>query len=136
MGAQRKLPKGSSRNPSGRYRVRVFADNLTVSLGTFATLTDARAAQTVANGELARGTFIPPAQRRAQLKAEPEARRAQADVDVRTVRELAEAWLSWQTERGLKLGSVYTYRRHLEADLLPTYGDRPVGEVTALELNE
>lgn len=39
-------------------------------------------------------------------------------------------------ERGLKLGSVYTYRRHLEADLLPTYGERPVGEVTALELNE
>lgn len=131
-----KLPSGISVNPSGRYRVRVFADNLTVSLGTFATLTDARAAQAVANGELARGTFIPPAQRREKIKAEREARRAQADVDARTVRELADAWLTWQTERGLKLGSIYTYRRHLEAHFLPAYGERRVADVTAVELSE
>ena len=133
---QSKLPPGISVNPSGRYRVRVFTENLTVSLGTFATQTDARAAQSVAYAELARGTFIPPAQRREKIKAEQAARQAQADADARTVRELAEAWLTWQESRGLKLGSLYTYRRHLEAHFLPDYGDAPVGSVTAVELSE
>ncbi|MFP3471313.1 hypothetical protein R0J90_14830, partial [Micrococcus sp. SIMBA_144] len=84
----------------------------------------------------ARGTFTPPAQRREKIKAERAARQAQADADARTVRELAEAWLTWQESRGLKLGSLYTYRRHLEAHFLPDYGDAPVGSVTAVELSE
>lgn len=135
MAERRKLPKGVTINPGGMYRARLRVDGVQHSLGTFATIADARAALDIARGEKARDTFVPPAERRAQLKAEREARRAQAAADARTVRELAEAWLSWQESRGLKLGSVYTYRRHLEAHFLPTFGDRPVGEVTALDLN-
>ncbi|MCK6096340.1 tyrosine-type recombinase/integrase [Micrococcus sp. EYE_162] len=135
MADRRKLPQGITRNPGGMYRARLGVDGVQHSLGTFATLGDARAALDIARAERARDTFIPPAERRAQLKAEREARRAQAAADARTVRELAEAWLSWQEARGLKLGSVYTYRRHLEAHFLPTFGERPVGHVTALDLN-
>lgn len=135
MADRRKLPQGITRNPGGMYRARLGVDGVQHSLGTFATLSDARAALDIARAERARGTFEPPAVTRARLKAEREARKAQAAADARTVRELAEAWLTWQESRGLKLGSVYTYRRHLEAHFLPTFGERPVGEVTALDLN-
>lgn len=135
MTERRKLPKGVTINPGGMYRARIRVDGVQHSLGTFATIGDARAALAIAHAEKARDQFVPPAERRAQLKAERAARRAQANADARTVRELAEAWLSWQEARGLKLGSVYTYRRHLEAHFLPTFGDRAVGDVTALDLN-
>jgi len=135
MPKPQRLPRGVDRLPGGGYRARLTVDGYQHTIGSFATLGDARAALDMARGEKARGTFVPPAVTRARLKAEKEARRAQAAADSRTVREMAEAWLSWQTERGLKLGSVYTYRRHLEAHFLPTFGDRPVGEVTALDLN-
>lgn len=135
MSGPRQLPQGITRNPGGMYRARLSVDGVQHSLGTFTTLGDARAALDIARADKARGQFIPPAQRRAQLKAEREARRVQAAADARTVRELAEAWLSWQESRGLKLGSIYTYRRHLEAHFLPTFGERPVGDVTALDVN-
>lgn len=135
MPKPQRLPRGVDRLPGGGYRARLTVDGYQHTIGSFATLGDARAALDIARGEKARGTFVPPAVTRARLKAEKEARRAQAAADSRTVRDMAEAWLSWQTERGLKLGSVYTYRRHLEAHFLPTFGDRPVGEVTALDLN-
>lgn len=136
MTQRRKLPEGVTRNPGGMYRARLSVDGIQHSLGTFATLGDARAALDIARGQKARGTFEPPTVVRARRKAERAARRAQADADARTVRELAEAWLSWQESRGLKLGSVYTYRRHLEAHFLPTFGERSVADVTALDLNE
>lgn len=130
-----KLPPGISVNPSGRYRVRVFHENLMFSLGTYATLTDARAAQAVANSQLALGTFVPPARRRAQRTADAAAKRAQAETGARTVRALAEEWLDWQEQRGLKLGSRYTYRRYLEAHFLDTFGERPVSDVTPEDLH-
>lgn len=136
MNQPKRLPTGVSINPGGKYRARLRRDGILHSLGTFDTLTDARAALDIARGELARGTFVPPAVVRARRKEERAARRAQAAADARTVRDMAEAWLSWQEERGLKVGSVYTYRRHLEAHFLPTFGDRPVGGVTALDLND
>ena len=136
MTQRRKLPEGVTRNPGGMYRARLGVDGIQHSLGTFATLGDARAALDIARGQKARGTFEPPTVVRARRKAEQAARRAQADADARTVRELAEAWLSWHETRGLKLGSVYTYRRHLEAHFLPTFGERSVADVTALDLNE
>lgn len=135
MSERRKLPKGITRNPGGMYRARLSVDGVQHSLGTFATIGDARAALDIARAEKVRDTFVPPPVKRAQLKAEREARRAQAAAEARTVRELADGWLSWQESRGLKLGSIYTYRRHLESRFLPAFGDRPVSEVTALDLN-
>lgn len=130
-----KLPAGITLNPGGKYRARAFHDGNMFSLGTFATLTDARAALAVAQGEIARGTFTPPAARRAQMKADAATRRAQALADARTVRELAAAFLAWKEGQGLAWGSVYTYRRHLEGHFLPAFGEHAVSAVTTAELN-
>lgn len=130
-----KLPAGITLNPGGKYRVRAFHEGNMFSLGTFTTLTDARAALAVAQGEIARGTFIPPAARRDRMKADAATRRAQALADARTVRELAVAFLAWKEGQGLAWGSVYTYRRHLEGHFLPTFAGHAVTAVTAAELN-
>ena len=55
---RRKLPRGISVNPGGRYRVKVYAEGREYSLGTYETLTDAKAAQAVAKGDLAQGIEI------------------------------------------------------------------------------
>ena len=132
----KKLPQGIDRLPSGTYRARLAVDGYQHTIGTFHTIGDARAALDIARAEKARGTFEPPMEKRRRLKAEREQRRAETAGDGRTVRELAEAWLSWLEASGLKAGTVYTYRRHLEAHFLPTFGERPVGEVTAIEVND
>ncbi|MGN2298186.1 tyrosine-type recombinase/integrase [Micrococcus luteus KDCGSN] len=134
--AGKKLPQGIDQLPSGKYRSRLVVDGIQHTIGTFHTLGDARAALDIARAEKARGTFEPPSVRRKRLNAEREARQAQALGDTRTVRELSEAWLSWLETSGLKIGTVYTYRRHLEAHFLPEFGDRAVSEVTALEVND
>ena len=135
MPKETKLPRGISRIGKS-YRARLYVDGVQHSLGMFQTIGDARAALDIARAEKARGTFEPPSVRRKRLKAEREARKAQALGDTRTVRELSEAWLSWLEASGLKIGTVYTYRRHLEAHFLPEFGDRAVSEVTALEVND
>ncbi len=135
MATPRKLPRGITLNPSGRYRVKLYAQDREFSLGTFAALADAKAALAVAQGEVARGTFIPPAERRRALKAEAEAASARTAAEARTVRQLADAFLAWKEGAGLAWGSVYTYRRHLEGHFLPEFGDRAVGAVTAADLN-
>lgn len=132
----KKLPQGIDRLPSGTYRARLAVDGYQHTIGTFHTIGDARAALDIARAEKARGTFEPPMEKRRRLKAEREQRRAEAAGDGRTVRELSEAWLSWLEASGLKAGTVYTYRRHLEAHFLPMFGDRPVSEVTAIEVND
>ena len=134
MATQKKLPRGIDRNRKG-YRARIGVDGIQHTLGTFQTIGDARAALDIARAEKARGIFEPPSIKRARLKAEREERRAQAEADTRTVRELSETWLSWLRDNGLKVGTVYTYERHLESHFLPEFGDVPVAEVTALELS-
>lgn len=135
MPKQTKLPRGISLIGKS-YRARLYVDGVQHSLGMFQTIGDARAALDIARAEKARGTFEPPSVRRKRQKAESEARKAQAFGDTRTVRELSEAWLSWLEASGLKIGTVYTYRRHLEAHFLPQFGDRAVSEVTALEISD
>ena len=44
MATPRKLPRGITLNPSGRYRVKLYAQDREFSLGTFAALADAKAA--------------------------------------------------------------------------------------------
>lgn len=131
---RRKLPRGISVNPGGRYRVKVNAEGREYSLGTYETLTDAKAAHAIAMGEIARGTFVPPSKRRTQLKAQRAAAEAQAKADGRTCRELAEAFLSWKEAQGRTWGTVYAYRRHLESHFLDKFGERPVSSLTADDL--
>lgn len=55
----------------------------------------------VALGEIARGTFTPPAARRAQMKGDAPTGRAQAPATASIVRELAAAFLAWKEGQGL-----------------------------------
>lgn len=131
------LPRGVSLMPDGKtYRARLFVNGKQHSIGNFQSKRDAEAALDIARADKARGVFVPPSEKRRQIKAEREQRAAESLDDPRTVRDLAEDWLRWQESRGLKLGSVYTYRRHLESKFLPTYGDRSISTITALELSD
>ncbi len=132
----KKLPRGISLLPNGTYRARIFVDGIQHSIGAFMTIGDARAALDIARSEKARGTFVPPAEKRRKHKTAAEERKVKAAADARTVRQMFEAWQAWQERRGLKLGTRYTYARHLEAHFLPQYGDMPVSTVTPESLAE
>ncbi|HCX85396.1 MAG TPA: hypothetical protein DHV14_09750, partial [Micrococcales bacterium] len=60
----------------GKYRVRVTVDGVVTSIGVYETLTDARAALTLARADIVTRSFVSPAERRASARAEVEARRA------------------------------------------------------------
>lgn len=82
------LPRGITRY-RGRYRVRLNVDGTTHALGSYDTLTDARAVLEIAKGERARGTFVPPA----QIRAERRAAEHKAQTDALTLGEWAQQWL-------------------------------------------
>ncbi|MCV7563802.1 hypothetical protein [Micrococcus luteus] len=58
-----KLTADVTLNPGGKDLMRAFHDGNMFSLGTFAALTDVRAAFALAQGEIARGIISPPAAR-------------------------------------------------------------------------
>ena len=89
MAAPAKLPRGVTRY-RGRYRVRVDYEGRTHSLGMFDTLTDARAALDITRGQIARGRFVPPAERRSARKAEV----AMVEAQSVTLKEWSEKWLA------------------------------------------
>lgn len=65
----KKLPAGIEWDPArSKYRVTVYVNGKRYRLGRFDTLTDAKAAATIAKADIARGIFIPPSQRRADAK--------------------------------------------------------------------
>lgn len=127
----RKLPAGIDQRPSGLYRVRMSYRGRQYAVGNFYTLGDAKAGLAIARGEKARGTFVPPIIRQAKEKAELEAEKLQTERDTKTVQDLAEAWLSWLESMGRSVGTVYTYRRLLEANFLPTFGPCSVTSISA-----
>ncbi|WP_271395916.1 tyrosine-type recombinase/integrase [Neomicrococcus lactis] len=128
--ATRKLPTGIDAQPKGRYRARVMFEGKQISIGNFASISDAKAARVIALSEIARGVYVPRSERiKARRRAEAE-RIARANADSRTVRDMFKEWQKWQERRGLKLGSRYTYERHLEAHFMPVFGDSSISSVT------
>lgn len=73
----KKLPRGISVE-EGRYRVRIYVDGKQHGLGMYDTLTDAKAVLAIARGEKARGTFVPPAEKRRQSREQQEREAAEA----------------------------------------------------------
>lgn len=124
------LPRGIDQLPSGYYRARVAYQGSMISLGTFRTIGDATAARAIALSELARDTFIPPAQRRAQHTAQKQQAAETAVKDSRTVGELATAWLTWLQSIGRSTGTLYTYERRLKQSFLKRFKNTPVVEIT------
>jgi integrase len=134
MSKERKLPNGIDLRTNGQYRARISYNGQTYSIGHFYTVADAQAALDIARGEKARGTFIPPPVRRAQIKAKQKETLAEQTSASRTVTELAESWLSWLENMGRALGTVYTYRRRLEQSFLPALGNWPVTMITVEDI--
>ena len=95
MNKKRDLPNGIDLRTNGQYRARISFNGQTFSIGHFYTVADAQAALDIARGEKARGTFIPPPVRRAQIKAKQKETLAEQTAAAMTVNDLAEAWLNW-----------------------------------------
>ena len=126
MSAPVKLPRGVTRY-RGRYRVRVDHEGRTQALGMFDTLTDARAALDIARGQIARGLFVPPAERRAARLAEA----AKVEAESVTVREWSQRWLAeLEANPDRSQATVVSYRSVLKNHVLEELGDIRLADLT------
>jgi integrase len=136
MAKKKSLPRGIEQLRSGKYRARIFFEGKQHNLGHFTTVGDAKAALAIGQSEKARGVFIPPSIRRAQQRRDQELARIQQARDEKTVQELGNAWLDWLDRMQRTQGTIYTYRRHLEANFFPEFGHRSVTSITTEEIND
>lgn len=132
---KRKLPQGIDRYGE-KFRSRVSYAGVQHLVGYFFTLADAKAALSIARSEIARGTFIPPTEKRRKQREEARRARAQAERDQRTVRELKDDWIAWLERRGRKLGTIYTYDRQLESNFLNEFGERSPTSIEVQEIDK
>lgn len=131
MARAMKLPRGISLH-GDRYRVRLMVDGVVHSLGVYDTLTDARAALTLARAEKVRGTFVPPAQARAERRAMIE----QAERDAVTLAQWAQEWLAHLSEKGGAESSIVTHRSVLRAHVLPVLGQARLIDIESSDIDE
>jgi hypothetical protein len=111
----------------GRYRVRVDHEGRTHSLGVYDTVTDARAALDIARGQIARGLFVPPAERRAARLAEA----AKVEAESVTVREWSQRWLAeLEANPDRSQATVVSYRSVLRNHVLDELGDIRLADLT------
>lgn len=130
-----KLPPGIDLLPSGKYRARLTVDGKQHTLGTFDRLTDARAALDVARGEKARGTFVPPSERRRRAREQREETRRQTTADLFTVADLYAEWVAWMERMGRKQTTLDNHAYRFRRYIAPTFGDRPVRSVTPADVD-
>lgn len=113
-----RLPRGIARF-RGRYRVRMDYQGTTQSLGVFQTITDAKAALHIAKADVARGTFVPLALRRAERQAEA----VRVQIEALTLGEWAQTWLAaLETDPRRSPATVVSYRSVLKNHVLPSWG--------------
>ncbi len=125
MARAKKLPQGVQ-VIQGKYRLRLSYRGTQYSIGTFDTLGDAKAARAIARSEMARGVFIPPQQRRQEIR---DAELQEAITAV-TVEEWAEDWLQRLESVGKSPGTTRSYRSTLNVHVLPVLGDKRLMDVT------
>lgn len=135
------LPSGVSivhRTRRGRdvrlYQVRVTWQGRRELLGRFDTLRDARAALVIAQADMLRGVFVPPAALRAQFREQQGLVREAAQASRYTVGELAEDYLEHVRRLGRKDSTIHDYRRRVETHIVPAFGSHPIDSVTADEV--
>jgi integrase len=127
----RRLPMGISME-RGKYRVRLYVNGFQHSLGMYTTLTDARAALDIARGQKARGTFVPPAERRRAIQDA----KVQAEDRSVTVREWADTWLAQLAADDKSPGTIRAHRSLLRVHVLPTIGNMQITEVTKDDIDQ
>lgn len=125
LARNKKLAKGLDRMPSGKIRARVYFEDRQLSIGTFATERDAKAALLIARSEIARQTFIPPADKRAARKVAQQRDKATKV----TVKDAAKQWLTWVEDNRAR-GTWKTYVDLVNNHITPTLGDMALSAVT------
>lgn len=123
---------GLDQLPSGRWRARVVHERKQISIGTFDTRTDAKAALAIAHSEQARQIFVPPAQRRAEAKAR-KITEAKAEV---TVDDVAKKFFTHLETTGKARGTTYTYKSRYRSHIAPAFGTRPITAVTVADIED
>ena len=119
------LPTGI-RYRAGRYQVRVTFQRQQLSIGSYDTLTIAKAALEQARGQIALGTFVTP-DKRAQLI---QATREQDQRDATTVTEFVAMWLDGLQDHGASDGTLKSYRSVMKCHVLPAVGNMRLVDVT------
>lgn len=115
-----KLPRGITMR-NGGYRVRVSYELTQFDIGQFESLTVAKAALEQSRIDIARREFIPPAERRRQLRARLDAEAKRQT----TVREWSDEWLDaleHHRKRPRSPATLTSYRSTLNAHILPAIG--------------
>lgn len=112
-----------------KYRVRLFVDGTQYGLGRYDTLADARAVLDQARTQKALGTFVPPSERRRQIRELQEKEKAGRV----TVAQWSETWLealASDPDHPRSPGTITAYRSTLNAHVLPLIGDLSLAKVT------
>lgn len=105
----------------------------THSRGVIQTITDAKAALHIAKADAARGTFVPPAQRRAERQAEA----VRVQTESLTLGEWAQTWLAaLEADPRRSPATVVSYRSVLKNHVLPELGDVRLVELTTERVAE
>lgn len=136
MPKPKRLPDGVDVLPSGKFRARVRWEGRQHTVGTFHAQGDAATALSIARGQIAAGSFMPPAQRRAREAEAAAAEAAARAASEYTVGQLFEDWMGWQRRRGLKDGTLYSRRSRWESRMRETFAAVPVRDVTPKMVTE
>lgn len=128
----RRLPTGINKTPKGRYRARVYFQGRQQSIGQFDTLTDAKAALSIAKADIARGVFVPMSVRKAKAAEKHE----QDTRDQITVDQVAEQFWTFLETTGKTQGTLYTYKSRYRSHIQPTFGDRPVTDIAVPDVED
>lgn len=129
---KRKLPTGINLTPKGEYRARIYFQGRQQSIGTFSTITDAKAALSIARADIQRGVFVPLKDRREQEKAARE----ETERETTTVDDVAEKFWKFLEASGKARGTIYTYKSRYRAHMAPTFGDKPVTAITVSDIED
>ena len=130
MAKVKKLPQGVQ-IVRGQYRLRLSYRGTQYSIGTFDTLGDAKAAREIARSEMARGIFVPPAQRRQEIRDAE----LQDAISAVTVADWAEDWLQRLESVGKSPGTTRSYRSTLNVHVLPVIGEHRLVDVTREDID-
>lgn len=125
-----KLPRGIDSPKPGTYRVRMSLDGVQYVIGTYDTLTDARAALAIARGDKARGLFIPPAEARRERRAERE----RVALETMALRDWCARWLAELEQQDRRPATIATYRSVMHSHVLPELGDVYLRNLTPDEI--
>ncbi|WP_073996884.1 tyrosine-type recombinase/integrase [Arcanobacterium urinimassiliense] len=129
-----KLPKGITqqklKDGTIKYRVRLSVESRDYHIGNYDSVAAAKIAQDREKGDLARGIWKPPAQRKKERKAQEK---AQEEQNI-TVNEWAEQWLKEQEDKAkaglLSLATPKTRKSLIKTNIAPYIGNKRLIDVT------